>query len=363
MPGFDSLQGLGQGAGIASGLAQGMQAFVNTRSALQEEAIKKKLANAQSIEAYGKLVPAIGRTRATGIAENMGLIPSGMIPQQPAQQTPQPESHSPSGLAPTGGLPLDDSGKTSSGNSPAQTSNQAFTDSLSDMDEPSRNVAMFEHQKQFEQDQKRQQALWEQQQPAAKATLANELAKPTTSFHDLIKDDAAKTQAAAKNTKDIFDILDEGGTRSKQAVMELLPEVFHPGNPRAGDIPTQFAKGSKAREEIADYVAGKTTGEFSPETADAIKQMTARLYKNQAQTYQGKVNAVSGAYPGADKSVAAVPEMDVMNKHLAGLAKAKGQEESPRGLMSAPANASSPKGLMPDVDSVEQRLRARGIKF
>jgi len=374
MPGFSSLQGLAQGAGAAQGLAQGLQAYVQTKTALQDQAIKKKLASAQTGDAYAKLLQSgLYPDEADAKARELGIIPysegekptgftTPPVQSQQAvqqQQTPPGSSNANAPVAPT----IDDSSKSpsASGSFTGGPLNEQQGKAMGLTFTGLRQFNATQAEKNADEQRSRDNILWAaEHDPAKKAAIVNATSEPTTKFHDLIKDDQAKTQAAAKNTKDIFDILDQGGTRSKQAVMELLREIFHPGNPRAGDIPTQFAKGSKAREEIADYIEGKTSGQFSPETAEAIKQMTARLYKNQAQTYRGKVGAVSNAYPGANTSVAAIPEMDVMDKHLAQISKRRGESDAPRGLISPPSNA-APSGS--GVDAIEAKLRARGVKF
>lgn len=80
---------LAQGAGISSGLLEGIQSALQTQNMLQEQAIKKKLANAQSMEAFSKLAQVTGRNYAEDQFKKMGLMPQGELQAEPQASTGQ----------------------------------------------------------------------------------------------------------------------------------------------------------------------------------------------------------------------------------------------------------------------------------
>ena len=98
---------LAQGAGIASGLLEGIQSAMQMQNMLQEQALKKKMANAQTLEAMGKLAEATTPEFARQQFQKMGLV-------APDQAQPRLLGPSPS----TGGASSDQSAQ--SGNQPGQ---------------------------------------------------------------------------------------------------------------------------------------------------------------------------------------------------------------------------------------------------
>lgn len=84
---------LGAAAGISEGLGAGVQAFLQTRQMLTENEIKKRLANAQSEDAYAKLIDVGGTDIANGEKKNLGLVgapglvkPDSAMPQKAPQE-------------------------------------------------------------------------------------------------------------------------------------------------------------------------------------------------------------------------------------------------------------------------------------
>lgn len=101
-------------SGIGQGLTAGADSFMRTQSMLEQQAIAKRLANAQSVDAYSKLWGVGGKQAADAQAKNLGLMqqpvdqsqvsappaqaPSpGMLPPQPSQPSPQ-SPQQPSGM-------------------------------------------------------------------------------------------------------------------------------------------------------------------------------------------------------------------------------------------------------------------------
>lgn len=67
------MDSLGMGAGIGQGLQSAVSTYLQTQGMLQEQAIKKRLANAQSVDAYTKLFQTGGRSTANNMAKSLGL--------------------------------------------------------------------------------------------------------------------------------------------------------------------------------------------------------------------------------------------------------------------------------------------------
>lgn len=93
---------LAQGAGAAKGLLEGLQAAFQTQNMMQEQALKKKLANAQTAEAFSKLAGVTGRQYAEDKFRELGLFPeeesrssssvNGMVNPNAAPQSNEPQA-------------------------------------------------------------------------------------------------------------------------------------------------------------------------------------------------------------------------------------------------------------------------------
>jgi hypothetical protein len=93
--------GLGAAAGISQGLLQGIQTYMQTKNMLEEQAIKKQLANAQSVDAYAKTLDIAGKSTADSQLGNLGLLPKSSEQSGLAQQSPQgflPKQQASSGM-------------------------------------------------------------------------------------------------------------------------------------------------------------------------------------------------------------------------------------------------------------------------
>ena len=67
--------GLAAGAGLAQGLVEGVKLYYQTQNMLAEQAIKKKLANAQSLDAISRYKGVSSRSDTQNMAEQTGLLP------------------------------------------------------------------------------------------------------------------------------------------------------------------------------------------------------------------------------------------------------------------------------------------------
>jgi len=86
--------GLATGAGISSGLLEGIQSALQMQNMMQETAIKKRMANAQSMEAFARLAES-----TTPEYARQQMQRSGLLPQDPVQsaQTSQAQPQTSSG--------------------------------------------------------------------------------------------------------------------------------------------------------------------------------------------------------------------------------------------------------------------------
>lgn len=109
--------GLSEWGGISKGLAEGLQTYIQTQNILQETAIKKRLANAQSVDAYAKLIDVAGTDVANQEKEHLGLMPNpnqGLMTSKP-QSSPL-QSMGPGGaeeaahISPQGGTYINSAG-------------------------------------------------------------------------------------------------------------------------------------------------------------------------------------------------------------------------------------------------------------
>ncbi len=365
MPGFDSLQGLGQGAGIASGLAQGMQAFVNTRSALTDQEIKKRLANAQSTDAYAKLLQsglfpdeADAKARQLGIVPySQGEKPTGFVTppmqaQQPSGIQEQPGSNAQNVMAP-GAPPMDDSGKSPSG---PMTEQQAKAQGMNFTGMRAFNASQV--QKNADAQRAREDMLWSSKNdPAKVAAINNAQMEPTEKgvaglqeYHKQAQVLSSQYQSAKSNLRD-------AGELSGPAAIEQLHRVMNP------DIMRMASGGDVGQEkgimnEWENRVSNAAGSGDSPESRANVEKVLDEAYRYQSKALRGTVNDISAPYidRGASqkiKQLSALDESDALWKKGPSSGQSKSGESGP--MTKALADAT------PSPADIMAALKKRGI--
>lgn len=361
--------GLARNAGIAEGLAKGVDAFFNRQNQMQEMALKERMsdiqqyqANAQGIEAASKLADIYGTAEAAPILQAKGLIPqsssapSGLLPPDqnaPARASPgatnpnvganpnSPNANAPSGPdldeTPSAQKPQSeiDSVRTQAGlmpNKPGglltqspQTA-QTPTKGLPSMDEflanpksfpkTTRDIMMSQYSKQIEQSAPAYQAGLKKT-GVETSNAENAPLEYWEGKSEKAQDDARKFTSAYTGIKAA---LNENSTRSPVAIKTMFPQLMNPDSNRPQDILDTFQGTANAKEELADTLQGRFTKKgYSPDTIEALHNLADQQYQNRASNYRSYVQdteakAKAGGVPPNQIGFARVSAMNAADK-------------------------------------------------
>ncbi len=337
-----AMGGLGKAAGIASGISAGVESFFNVRSQLQEQALKKKLANAQSIEAYSKIIPYLGTDAAGPLAEKMGLIPhmdatAGAAQAQPPADGSQAPSNPGGQAPPSAHLDANPQQPTAAANSvqltPAQRYQKAIADSYrKPQGEREGLMAVAKTE-------------WEHEQPDYKAGLNAKAWEP-------LKDPMARMNTVGEQYTRGVRALKEGGPKSAPIIEDALAQMTVQSGGKPIPIAEQFAEEPRLLAKYNDWVSQKKKGQMDPELAEAFKKKfdlvggAARdAYLSAGKDAEKRASGWSQEKPGWSR----VGAVDAMNAQMGPLHKGKAAEGLvPGGLMGGDnANAKAKAPALP----------------
>lgn len=333
--------GLGIAAGIAQGLGEGVKSYFSTRNTLAEEAIKKKLANVQSIEAYSKLAPVIGRDKAMGLMQNAGLVDPGFSFQSGALPDPQQSTQPTSSQSPTAPNSLAPSGGTST---LLDSANAGLNQDWGNMDVDQRAMAQF-----------KAKGDWEKAQPAAQAELTSKAWEP-------LKENVTRIQTVGELHKTLTDALKQGGPKSIPIIENAMGQMATFQN---GGKPMSVVELMQENPQVAarynEFVAKAKRGEYDPEGAELIKQKGDLLAKSARDSYiaagKGAEARAGNWFQQPQGWSARLPIIDQINSNMGPLHKE--QKSKPKGLISGDNNvqAGQPSGDNPFA----AEMKARGF--
>lgn len=318
MAGFAGLQGLAQAAGVAQGLGQGAQSYVQTQNMLQEQAIKKKLANAQSADAYSKLLQSIDPERAQQLGKQFGLLPGGGLispssaaPSSGSDGSPEPinedpSHYSPTGLAPSGADHLDDSAQP-------PTASGVFLKNLPwNMQKQAELSSYQEEQKLLAQ---RKEKQWEEQNlPKESAEAQHAQFAPTKEAYDATKSARDDMSTEASSYIRLKKALETGGEHAGSVAVQAFQRMNNPDIKRmlGGELGEEKGTLNKIENDIAEH-QGKG---ISDNSAAAIERIADRVHGVMSENFRNQMKDMSDVYVpgGANPAFTRMHELDAADK-------------------------------------------------
>ncbi len=337
MPNFGALSAA---AGAAQGIASGVDAFFNTRTRLNEEAIKKQLANAQTIDAYAKLTNVMTPNQIGGILRQQGLIPDA--PQGMLQTTQQPTQNLGSNMKMTS--PGFDSAARAAGpssNPNVGGSNQLAPDGMPDVGN------MLPWQK--EQALKEYNTKWEQEQPQAKATLQNATNVPKDQAMGQAKPYVDRMTSVASSYTSAMNLLNNPTPQSPKLIFSYIAHMAQPdSNKPQLSVEEAIQKEPQLWNRLTNDVSLKTTGRFSEETTKDLKETLERLYQPEAANYKSSVEFLKANAPQGSNLNLDIPIMkQIESQRRSKKTKQTGEESGGEGGLLGTNALAGGKGAKP----------------
>lgn len=324
MPNFGLLSAA---AGAAQGVSSGVDAFFNMRSRLNEEAIKKQLANAQSLDAYSKLVSSgIYPEDAEKVAQRFGLIQGGgMLPSpEPANQgasnpnvgfanapsgSADPTSNAKAGMA---GAPLAPSGQAYR----SETPNQGMLPDRATFKAAGAPYQAYQAAVKQSLDPKYQQDL---QKGALdlKNSQYNYNMAPIEKTNTYLGDQKTAAMDASTNYVTVARALKQGGEGTPGVVFPALSKLANPRGKMTPDMidsaMEQAGISGDAKTEVANFWSGLKKGDLSDRGKVAIRRIADMLIRNQLDGFyanQGSAEKTFGAQSGSTN----IPSLQMAEK-------------------------------------------------
>ena len=376
-----SPSGLAGGAGLAQGLVEGVKLYYQTQNMLQEQAMKQKLANAQTIEATSKLYDVVGVNDVSNgllskynmptFGSSPGSVPATPSAPQPAAQVPsQTSMPAPSpdqGLsAPVTAQPPQAMRAPSAAGLVGQTGNMNQPQGLVQAPQAQGNTPLntylnpatlpkYQRQLYMESVGPQIKSAAELQTPQGKVAYAKSQTDLKNSqnepfFKLKTEYDQNKitldTQEAAFNLGKMLKSADSGPTAQKGLVYNYI-RIENPGSvAREGQL-DDLRKNPNLMQRYGDMINQAVTGNLSDTTIKDIKRAGIAAYqgaREQHASVQEKYNSMAKQL-GVSPSFTNDPTLDKLDKKSATALAGLGDYKPPT-LSQTIAPVAAPDGLL-----------------